>query len=84
MCIRDSYYNVFGTNDRIPKDSVTVTVTGPGGVSQVACYVGEAGSRTTCPGTAGTTARFEIGAAVSYTHLDVYKRQCSDSARSTR
>ncbi|MFN8083369.1 MAG: DUF2207 domain-containing protein [Dermatophilaceae bacterium] len=65
------YYNVFGTNDRIPKDSVTVTVTGPGGVSQVACYVGEAGSRTTCPGTPGTTARFMVGAVPAYSALTI-------------
>ncbi|MBK5248474.1 MAG: DUF2207 domain-containing protein, partial [Actinomycetales bacterium] len=44
------YWNVVGGGFEIPLENVTVTVTGPAGTAQAACYVGRVGSHQTCAG----------------------------------
>jgi uncharacterized membrane protein YgcG len=54
------FYNVF-TADAIPKDSVKVTVTGPGGVTQVRCVRGSGGVTQDCDSAqAGDKATFTV------------------------
>ncbi|MEP6798769.1 MAG: DUF2207 domain-containing protein [Lapillicoccus sp.] len=53
------FYNIF-LDDQIPKDVVTLSVSGPGGVTEAACYRGDTGSKESC-GTAqpGNPATFQ-------------------------
>ncbi|HEY6742535.1 MAG TPA: DUF2207 domain-containing protein [Lapillicoccus sp.] len=53
------FYNVF-REDAIPKDRVTVTVTGPGGVTNVNCVRGSAPGKPCEVAQAGQTATFEV------------------------
>jgi uncharacterized protein (TIGR04222 family) len=54
------YWNAVGDEWEVPIDAASVTVSGPGGVRQAACYAGPAGSRSPCAsaGTEGGTASF--------------------------
>ena len=51
------FYNVF-LGDSVPKDKVTVTVTGPGGVTEVNCVRGSDPGKACDRAEAGTTATF--------------------------
>ena len=68
------YFNVFSAGDDIAKDAVRLSVTGPGGVTEAACFVGEQGSTTTCAATPGETARFDIGAVRSNEAVTIVNR----------
>ncbi|HEU4331088.1 MAG TPA: DUF2207 domain-containing protein [Lapillicoccus sp.] len=53
------FYNVF-RGDSIPKDAVKVTVTGPGGVTQVSCIRGSGQGQPCDRAEPGQTALFEV------------------------
>jgi hypothetical protein len=52
------YWNVLGTQTSVPVDEASVTVTGPGRVTDAACFVGATRSDQQCRATAGRKAQF--------------------------
>ncbi|HET8599939.1 MAG TPA: DUF2207 domain-containing protein [Segeticoccus sp.] len=52
------YWNVLGTQTTIPTDKASITVTGPGKVTDAACYVGATRSDQRCPAKPGRAAHF--------------------------
>ncbi len=51
-------YNVFGTNETTPRDTVSVTVNAPAAASKVLCFQGANRSTTPCQGSGGDPATF--------------------------
>ena len=65
------YWNVTGNQTSVPTDKVSVTVHGPGGVTQARCFYGEQGSTTECTAQPGATATYSAPGLAAYQQVSV-------------